>query len=101
MATYLIICLPFVAFATACWLVCKQKFTKSFALSLILLLLLTAVFDSLIIWAGIVDYETSKILGVYIIRSPVEDFLYTVSAVLLVSALWKIIPNTKEKTKGD
>ena len=48
-----------------------------------------AVFDSLIIAAGIVDYDTTKILGVYIGAAPIEDFMYALLAVAIVPALWK------------
>jgi len=52
------------------------------------LLGLTIVFDSLIIWAEIVAYDYTKILGVFLIRAPIEDFFYSVFAILLVSSLW-------------
>lgn len=49
----------------------------------------TAVFDSLIIAAGIVDYDTTKILGMYIGTAPIEDFMYALLAAVIVPALWK------------
>jgi lycopene cyclase domain-containing protein len=53
------------------------------------MLILTAVFDNLIILAGIVGYDETKILGISIGVAPIEDFAYTVVAVLLVPAIWK------------
>lgn len=53
------------------------------------LLLLTLVFDNLIIWAGIVGYDTSKILGVFLGYAPLEDFFYALLAVIVVPVFWK------------
>ena len=52
---------------------------------------MTAVFDNLIIMAGIVDYDPAKILGIYIYQAPVEDFFYAVLAAILVPTLWNKI----------
>lgn len=54
------------------------------------LLLLTLVFDNAIIAAGIVEYTTTRISGIYIFKAPIEDFAYCIGAVLLVPVLWKI-----------
>jgi lycopene cyclase domain-containing protein len=53
------------------------------------MLILTAVFDNLIILAGIVDYDATKLMGIYVGVVPIEDFAYTVVAVMLVPAIWK------------
>ena len=53
------------------------------------MLVLTALFDNLIIAAGIVEYDHSKLLGIYVGVVPLEDFAYTVLAVLLVPTIWK------------
>lgn len=49
---------------------------------------LTIIFDGLIISVGIVAYDPTKILGIYIGPSPIEDFIYTIAAIALVPALW-------------
>jgi lycopene cyclase domain-containing protein len=53
--------------------------------------LMTAVFDNLIIGFGIVDYDESKILGLKILLAPIEDFAYTLAAVLMVPAIWNAL----------
>ena len=53
------------------------------------MLALTALFDNLIIAAGIVNYDHSKLLGIYVGVVPLEDFAYTIVAVLLVPTIWK------------
>jgi lycopene cyclase domain-containing protein len=53
------------------------------------LTVLTAVFDSLIIWSGIVDYNYESTLGVTVWRAPIEDFFYTIVAVIGSVGLWE------------
>lgn len=54
------------------------------------LVVLTAVFDSLIIGTGIVAYDDGQRSGVTIGLAPVEDFLYPLAGVLLLPAVWRI-----------
>lgn len=56
---------------------------------LAVLLIMTAIFDSLIVGFGVVAYDQSKILGVYIGRAPIEDFFYAILAAIMIPALWK------------
>ncbi len=52
------------------------------------LLVLTAVFDNVMISAGLFGYSADKISGAMIGRMPLEDFAYPLGAVLLLPALW-------------
>lgn len=56
---------------------------------LLVMLLLTAIFDSVIIGIGVVDYDYSKTLGIRIGYAPIEDFMYAILAVLIIPAIWK------------
>jgi lycopene cyclase domain-containing protein len=73
----------------ATWVI-KSRF-RCFTTPIVLLpmLILTAVFDNFIILAGIVDYDATKLMGIYVGVVPIEDFAYTVVAVLLVPAIWR------------
>jgi lycopene cyclase domain-containing protein len=62
------------------------------------LLVLTAIFDSVIIWAAIVGYDATKLLGIYVGYAPVEDFFYALLAAVLVPTLWHYFETTKEHT---
>lgn len=64
-----------------------------------ILLLLTAVFDSVIIHLGLVTYDLTKIAGIYIGKAPIEDFAYTLVAVILVPILWMIFGAQHESKK--
>lgn len=49
---------------------------------------LTAVFDSIMIAAGLFQYVEEHLLGLYIGLAPIEDFSYVIAATLLLPALW-------------
>lgn len=88
MATYLILNIVFLI-AVIIWLkVSVRKPSKRAWILLAILLVLTAVFDSLIIHFGIVAYDPEKLLGIYIGKAPIEDFFYAVLAVVIVPHLW-------------
>jgi len=52
------------------------------------LIVLTAIFDNVIVGLNIVDYRLDKILGLYIGVAPIEDFFYAVLAVMIIPAIW-------------
>lgn len=64
---------------------------RAVGLTAVPLLLLTAVFDNVIIGVGLVDYDPAVISGVRLGIAPVEDFAYTVAAVVLLPSLWALL----------
>ena len=56
-----------------------------------LMLLITAIFDNVIIATGIVAYDEAKISGIKIGVAPIEDFAYTVVALLVVPTLFNFL----------
>jgi len=52
------------------------------------MLLITAIFDNVIIATRIVAYDEAKISGIKIGVAPIEDFAYTVVALLVVPTLF-------------
>lgn len=52
------------------------------------LLVMTAVFDNVMIGIGLVGYDASKISGVFFGIAPLEDFSYAVAALILLPSLW-------------
>lgn len=63
----------------------------------LILIPLTIIFDSLCIMLGIFAYNSATISGLKIGPMPVEDLFYTVGAILIVPALWKLY-GTKEES---
>ena len=63
----------------------------SVGLVLGVVLLMTAVFDNVMIGVGLVGYDESKISGAFIGIAPLEDFAYAIAAVVLLPSLWCLI----------
>lgn len=55
------------------------------------MLLLTAVFDNVLVGAGLVGYDPDRILGWRLGVAPVEDFAYTVAALVLLPSVWELL----------
>ncbi|GAA1057552.1 hypothetical protein GCM10017608_17320 [Agromyces luteolus] len=95
--TYFLISLPFLAVAAiAAWVARPRPRTAlrrraiATAVAAAVLLLLTAVFDSLIVGTGIVAYDDAHRSGLAVGLAPVEDFLYPLAGVLLLPAVWSL-----------
>ena len=100
MLTYLVIAggvlVPVVAVALVLLVRAGRGALAAAGVALAVLLVLTAVFDSVIVGTGIVGYDPARILGVRIGAAPVEDFAYPVAAALALPALWTLIGPRRE-----
>lgn len=91
MATYLILNILFIVGVCLLGKVKPRRPSKAFLVTLLALLLLTVLFDNVIVGLSIVDYDPQKILGIKLLHAPVEDFMYAILAVILVPLLWRRI----------
>jgi lycopene cyclase domain-containing protein len=66
-----------------------------------ILLVLTAIFDNVMIGVGLVGYDRHLISGVFIGRAPIEDFAYTVAAAVLLPSLWMLVSGRRGGRFGD
>lgn len=53
----------------------------------LVLMVMTAIFDNFIVAFGIVSYDESKLSGIKILYAPVEDFAYTLVLVPLIALI--------------
>lgn len=60
-------------------------------LTVLALLTLTAVFDSIMIGSGLFHYAGEHLIGIRIGLAPVEDFAYPLAGALLLPALWALM----------
>lgn len=96
--TYALISLPFLAAGVIVAIVASRSLPPparrrrwwATAIAGIALLLLTAVFDTVMIGAGLFGYAEGTRLGPTVGLAPIEDFAYPIVAVLLVPAVWTI-----------
>ena len=96
--TYLVMNLIFLVCIVVLFMQYIKKPNKAWWITVTILLILTAIFDSIIVWANIVGYDPAKILGIYIGFAPIEDFFYAILAALIIPILWNLFEQ-KEKTQ--
>lgn len=70
---------------------------RAIALAAVPLLLLTAVFDNLMIALGLFGYNREHISGAFIGLAPLEDFAYTIAVIVLLPSLWQLLGRRVEK----
>jgi lycopene cyclase domain-containing protein len=64
---------------------------RAVGLAAIPLLILTAVFDNILVGTGIVGYHEALISGAKIGFAPLEDFAYAIAALVLLPSLWALL----------
>ena len=64
-----------------------------------ILLLMTAVFDNVMIAVGLVAYNESLISGAFIGIAPLEDFAYAIAAVVGLPSLWALLGPVVERSR--
>ncbi|MEV4688761.1 lycopene cyclase domain-containing protein [Microbacterium sp. LWH3-1.2] len=94
--TYILIVVPFVVLTAVVVLLTVRRpgFGRRMTASVIaagLLVALTAVFDNVMIAAGLFTYPDALISGVRIGLAPIEDFAYPVCAAFLVPAVFTLL----------
>lgn len=103
--TYLLLNTPFLlavgVVALAAVRVRRAPRWKAVGLAAILMLTLTAIFDNVIIGTGIVAYDDSLISGVRIGIAPIEDFAYTVAALVLLPSVWELLRRSPSQHDGE
>ncbi|MEO5950014.1 MAG: lycopene cyclase domain-containing protein [Candidatus Saccharimonadales bacterium] len=88
MVTYLVLNIVFILVICILARVKIRRPFKAIIFTMIALLILTALFDNLIVGFSIVNYDNNKILGIRIGEAPIEDFAYAFLAVILVPFIW-------------
>lgn len=68
---------------------------RSVGLAALALLVLTAVFDSLMIGLDLFHYDEGGILGVRVGLAPLEDFAYPIACALLLPGLWLFLTRSR------
>nr|WP_244645011.1 lycopene cyclase domain-containing protein [Frigoribacterium sp. CFBP 8766] len=69
---------------------------RAAVLSTAVLLVMTAVFDNVMIGVGLVGYDESRISGAFVGIAPLEDFAYAVAALVLLPSIWTLLGSRSE-----
>ncbi|WP_419818813.1 lycopene cyclase domain-containing protein [Glaciibacter flavus] len=86
----LVILAPVVAIAVIA-LVRRPRMLAPIGLTVLCTVILTAVFDNIMIANGIVAYDLAGRSGWGVGLAPVEDFAYPLAAALLLPSLWALV----------
>lgn len=70
-------------------------------ITVVVLVILTAIFDSIMIAAGLFHYDPDALAGLHVGLAPVEDFAYPVAAAILLPALWVTLVRPRAATPAD
>lgn len=68
-----------------------RRYLSAWGASTAVLLVLTTVFDNIMIAAGFFDYREDGISGIRIALMPAEDLLYPIAGALLLSGVWQLL----------
>jgi lycopene cyclase domain-containing protein len=90
--TYWLINLPFLAVAAVLGILAFRRLRwPAIGITAAVLLVMTAVFDNIMIGVGLVAYEPTLISGAFIGIAPVEDFAYALAAIIGLPSLWVLL----------
>lgn len=93
MFTYLILNIIVVLSVVIALKIKPRQPSRAWLYMFIALVILTLIFDSLMISLGLFFYSPDKILSIKIGAAPVEDFFYAVLAAIMIPALWYKLDN--------
>jgi lycopene cyclase domain-containing protein len=100
--TYVALNAPFLGLALvvalAAVLVRRAPLWRVVGLTAMGVLVLTAVFDNVLVGTGIVSYDAKLISGAFVGVAPIEDFAYAIAAVLLLPSLWRLLAPAPKAT---
>ena len=80
--------------------VARRRHWLAVAITLAVVALLTAVFDNVMIRAGLFWYEPSATSGLRIGVAPVEDFSYAIACCLALPGLWLLFGSKRTAVNG-
>ena len=94
--TYALLIVPFAVATIAVTLATARRpaFGRRMAASAVtavVLVLLTAVFDNVMIAADLFDYGREHRLGILVGQAPIEDYAYPLGALVLLPAVWRLL----------
>jgi lycopene cyclase domain-containing protein len=72
---------------------------RAVGLTAAIILVMTAVFDNVMISVGLVDYNPELISGILVGVAPLEDFAYAIAAVIGLPSLWVLLGPRRSSTQ--
>lgn len=96
--TYWLLNLPFLAVAALAGILAARRLSwPAIGITAAVLLVMTAVFDNVMIGVGLVAYEPSLISGAFLGIAPLEDFAYALAAIIGLPSLWVLLERRRPR----
>jgi lycopene cyclase domain-containing protein len=108
--TYLLMSLPFVGVALVMFVLgavharrhgSSAIYLSAWAATTASLIILTVVFDNVMMAAGFFDYGVEHISGVRLGLIPIEDLMYPIAGALLLSGAWQMLSGRRVGGAGE
>ena len=78
----------------------RRRFLRALGLTVVAVLVLTAVFDNIMIGIGLVAYDPSHLSGIFVGIAPIEDFSYAVFAAVVLPSLWSLLRPSRRRPRA-
>lgn len=91
MTTYIVLNLLFMLSAFVLLPLRRKVNTRAWWRMALIVVVLTLVFDPVIVGLSIVAYDPAKLLGVSFFGAPIEDVCYAIYAAAVVPLVWYMI----------
>lgn len=78
----------------------RRRFLRALGLTLAAVLILTAVFDNVMIGIGLVAYDPVHLSGIFVGIAPIEDFSYAVFAAVVLPSLWSLLRPSRRRSRA-
>lgn len=79
----------------------RSRYFAGVAITLAVMVALTAIFDNLMIASGLVHYPPENLLGFTVGLIPIEDFSYPIAGALLLPAAWVVWERGGDQRRKD
>ena len=99
--TYWLLNVPVLALAALAGILAARRLSwPAIGLTAAVLLVMTAVFDNVMIGIGLVAYEPALISGALLGIAPLEDFAYALAAIVGLPSLWVLLGDRAKSRSG-
>jgi lycopene cyclase domain-containing protein len=78
----------------------RRRFLRALGLTLAAVLILTAIFDNVMIGIGLVAYDPVHLSGIFVGIAPIEDFSYAVFAAVVLPSLWSLLRPSRRRSRA-
>lgn len=100
MTTVILNLVVIVLVAVACARPLRRMAAGPILLAVLVLAVLTMVFDTAMIAADLYVFDADKITGLRVWGAPIEDFAYALVAGVAVPVLWTVLPSRRGSRRG-